>query len=102
MSITVGPYTFEGPYGALASFRHQAGVYVVLCATGTQYVVLDVGESSDIRTRLGNHERSGCWSRNCSGQVVAAVLYTPGLQQAARVSIEQQVRAQFSPACGVI
>ncbi len=100
MSITVGSYTFEGPYANTENLEDRAGVYVILC--GQRYVVIDVGETATVKSRVENHERSGCWTRNCKETISVAVLYTPKLQQAGRREIEQEIRNQYSPPCGTV
>lgn len=102
MSIAVGSYTFEGPYTHLASLRDQPGIYAILCQRNGQYLVVDVGQTQAVRQRIETHDRKSCWSRNCgSGVLAAAVLYTPGLSEDARRRIEEGIREQFAPCCGV-
>ena len=99
-TIQIGNYTFEGPYTSAGSLRNASGVYVILCAGQSNYTVTDVGESSDVRTRVENHDRSDCWKSNCTTQLSVAVLYTPGLSEAERRIIESEIRTQYSPPCG--
>ena len=63
--------------------------------------VIDVGESSEVRSRVESHDRQYCWSFNANnGQLAYAVYYTPGLHQAGRRTIEQAVRDRYNPPCG--
>jgi len=101
MSITIGRYGFEGPYHHTGSLEDRSGVYAILCHSYGNYAVIDVGESATVRTRVENHDRAGCWSRNCYGTLMVAVCYTPYLQQAGRQVIESELRQVFAPACGV-
>jgi hypothetical protein len=103
MSITIGRWTFEGPYALTESWRlkDQSGVYVILCPTEqNQYRVIDAGESAQVKTRVETHDRKDCWRRNCKGTLYVAVLYTPNLQQPGRSKIEQEIRRQYNPPCG--
>ncbi len=99
-TIQVGDYNFEGPFANTTSLRHAAGVYVILCAGQSKYTVVDVGESADIRSRLENHDRKDCWTRNCSTQLFVAALYTSGFNEPQRRAIESGLRSQYRPACG--
>ncbi|SFR14207.1 hypothetical protein [Desulfoscipio geothermicus] len=102
MSIKVGGYTFEGPYSSTNSLEDRSGVYAILCTTGdaNTYSLIDVGESSEVKTRVENHDRAGCWSENCLNTLRCAVYYTPHKQQAGRKEIEQEIRDKYSIPCG--
>jgi hypothetical protein len=100
MSITIGNQQFDGPYDNAASLQDSSGVYVILCHRDNKNVVIDVGESATVKTRVENHDRKDCWQRNCSGNLTVVVLYTPNLQSAGRVAIEQEIRRQYNPPCG--
>jgi len=94
-------YSFEGPYTSVDSLSHSAGVYGVLDRNNEENTVVDIGESSDVKTRLQNHEREPCWFRQCNGTIWFVVLYTPGFSQQQRRAIEQELRAYFQPVCGL-
>ncbi len=103
MSITIGRWTFEGPYALTETWRleDRSGVYVVLCPTQQNcYRVIDVGESAQVKARVETHDRKDCWQRNCGVTLYVAVLYTPNLQQPGRSAIEQEIRREYSPPCG--
>lgn len=101
MSITIGKYSFEGPYGSTNSLQDRSGVYAILDKrVDGKYYIVDVGESSQVKTRVENHDRKDCWQRNCRGTLHVAVLYTPNLQQPGRSEIEQEIRHQYNPPCG--
>ena len=101
MSITIGRFTFEGPYTSTGPLRHQQGIYSILCQPffGSPTVV-DVGESEDVSARVENHDRQSCWKRNCNAKLSVAVLYTPGYTADQRRAIERGLRQQYNPSCG--
>jgi len=101
MSIQIGRYSFEGPYGSTDMLQDRSGVYVILDkqADGGYYII-DAGESAHVKTRVDNHDRKDCWRRNSKGTLYVAVLYTPNLQQPGRSEIEQEIRRQYNPPCG--
>lgn len=98
--MRIGNYNFDGPYTSTVSLENRSGVYAILSQNSTQYNLIDVGESHDVRNRVENHDRNDCWNRNGNGQLSVAVLYTPNQQQAGRRVIENQIREQYNPACG--
>ena len=101
MALTLGPHTFDGPHFNPGSILDRAGVYAILTLVGNQYYVLDIGESGTLRTRIENHDRQACWEEcRGDGQLCAAVLYTPYMQQSGRGVIEQHLRTMFDPPCG--
>jgi hypothetical protein len=99
MSIKLGKYQFEGPYTSVNSLDDRSGVYAILCYNG-QYRVIDIGESAEVKTRVTNHDRQGCWTRNCTSTLAYAVYYTSYLQQSGRMAIEQELRKLYDPPCG--
>jgi hypothetical protein len=100
--ITIGRYRFEGPVYNVAALKDAAGVYAVLDDRGSQGIfVLDVGESEQIRSRVEDHDREPCWLRNCRGKICYAALYMPGSTKLQRRAVEEEVRRQYAPACGV-
>ena len=101
MSIKIGRFNFEGPYSSTAALEDKAGVYAIIDDRTSSLIVIDVGESVTVKSRLEKHERESCWARNRIGTLKVAVLYTPGMQQVGRMQIEQEIREQFSPVCGV-
>lgn len=102
MSVTIGDYTFAGPYTSPEDLEDRSGVYAVLCRSSqtNKLEVVDIGESSQVQSRFQGHERSTCWTRNCTGTLAYAAYYTPNLQQAGRMKIEQALRALYKPPCG--
>lgn len=99
-SIKIGKYEFAGPFSSLDNIEDRSGVYAVLDQVGTQYYLIDVGESATVKTRLSNHDRKNCWFSNRKGILVYAVYYTSNLQQSGRMLIEQEIRQQYKLPCG--
>ncbi len=100
MSITVGNYTFNGPYTTTSNLEDRSGIYAIHCYKNDKYYVIDIGESSEVETRVENHDRKDCWKRKCDGTITYSVLYTPNKQQSGRMVIEQELRDLYDPACG--
>jgi hypothetical protein len=99
MALNVGRYQFEGPYSSAAQLRDHSGIYIIVTSLNGQYQPVDCGESATLKTRIENHDRALCWGTQ-PGTLMAAVLYTPGLQSAGRCAIEQEIRSQYSFPCG--
>lgn len=102
MSITVGKYTFEGPYTLTGKLEDRAGVYAIHCYRDDKYSLIDVGEAAKVKSRVETHDRKNCWKRECAGTLTVSAYYTPNLQQAGRMQIEQEIRDQYYPPCGKI
>lgn len=98
--IKIGKYNFDGPFDNTSFLKDVSGIYVILCVTATSTTVVDIGESHAVKTRVENHDRADCWKKHCSGRLRVAVYYTPHLQQAGRIKVEQELRQQYAPVCG--
>jgi len=98
MSIKIGNYNFDGPYGSTNSLENKSGVYVILdCNSNDSCKVIDIGESKEVKDRVENHDREGCWTRNVSNTRKYAVKYC---SESDRMQIEQELRKQYNPPCG--
>jgi hypothetical protein len=75
-------------------------VYAIHCYRDNTYYLIDIGESEMVKTRVENHDRKDCWSRNCTGTLTVSVLYISNTQQAGRMKIEQELRTQYNLPCG--
>ena len=93
-------YQFEGAYTSCEYLRSRSGVYVIWCENEGKWAVLDVGETDDVKKRVTNHDRARCWAQNCSGTIYYSATYTPNLQRAGRLEIEQRIRNSANPPCG--
>jgi hypothetical protein len=93
-------YKIDGPYASSDSLKPRAGVYIIWCKKGDSLTVIDVGESANVKERVNNHERFDCWIRHCSGTTYYSATYTPNLQQAERIQIEQKIRRLTNLPCG--
>ena len=100
MSFERWGYQFDGAYPSSESLQSRAGIYVIWCKTGEQWTVLDIGETTDVKERVSNHDRADCWARHCSGKIYYSATYTPNLQQSGRIAIEQRLRDLTDPPCG--
>jgi len=102
MSIKIYNYEFEGPYDSTSNLADESGIYAILCKNGNNtFSLVDVGESSTVKTRIDNHDRKVCWLSKCSiSNWKYAVYYTPHLQQSGRKEIEQFIRAKYPSLCG--
>ena len=98
MAIQIGKYNFDGPHRQTTGIHAQSGVYVILGKSGgTNWSVVDVGESQSVRERVENHDRQPCWKGQGHQELAAAVLYVPERQ---RMQIEDELRNHFNPRCG--
>jgi hypothetical protein len=100
MSIQIGNYHADGPFGNVSGLQARSGVYVILGRAGptVNWNVVDIGESSDIQDRVARHDRAPDWRRQGHGELAAAAIYA---DERNRMLIERELRARFCPPCGV-
>jgi hypothetical protein len=102
MSVELKDYSFEGFFSSTSYLEYKPGIYAILCRHFEKNQVIDIGEAEDIKTRIDDHEGSGCWRRNCQSSLVYAALYTPDLNQKKREKIVDELRDEYSPPCGSV
>ena len=101
MAIKLGKYSFTGPVASIDKIKDKSGIYAIVCKVNGEYFVIDVGESSKLRTRIENHDQKDCWTKNCNGQLTIYVHYTTFLKQKGRILIEHELRELFHPDCKI-
>lgn len=99
--MNIGDYEFSVNYST-SSIRDAGGVYAVLDLQNGRTVLLDVGESGQLCSRLESHPRSDCWQRHLKGTLGYATLYTLGMNADGRRAIEAKLRKLYNPDCGKI
>jgi len=99
MGIRLGNYSFTGPIESIDDINDRSGVYAIVCDVDHENFLLDVGESSKLRTRIENHDRKDCWIKHCNGKLNIYIHYTLLRKQPRRVLIEQELRKLFQPGC---
>jgi hypothetical protein len=89
MTITIGNVSFDGPFTGASELLPRSGVYAILGrgVTGGNWIVVDIGESGDVRSRVENHHAT----------LSVAALYC---DEATRMVVEQTLRLQYNPASG--
>jgi hypothetical protein len=98
--IQINGYSFEGPYTTTVSLQDRAGIYAILkLLPNGNYSLVDVGESSQVKSRVATHDRALLW-RQCSTLLFVAVLYTTGWFDFQRRAVESQIRQAYAPPCG--
>jgi hypothetical protein len=99
MSITIGNLSFDGPFTDTSQLQARSGVYAILgCGSaGGNWIVVDVGESGDVKTRIDGHDRKLQWHGAGHATLAVAANYCDA---PTRMLVERQLRQQYNPACG--
>jgi len=92
MSIKIGTYTFDGPYKTSTTLKDKSGLYAILCLSGAKITIIDIGESSMIKTRIDGLFRDSTLNQQCNGFLMVAVCYTPNVQQAGRRRVQEEIK----------
>ena len=96
--IRILQYDFEGPFLSVNELKNSSGVYVILGGNGSNsWIIVDVGESEDVKRRVQDHDRKSCWGSQSYSSLAVAVYYTETLL---RMVIEREIRDNSNPPCG--
>jgi len=103
-NVTIGGRTFVCVKLSEADFTDVAAGYVILCvAQDRSWTVLDVGQSGELGSRLDDHDRKLCWTRNCPNNNIWVCVYrmpSPQYTKQDREQFEEELRNQYRPPCG--
>ncbi len=97
--MKLGKYSFTGPIVSIDKIKERSGVFAIVCKVDTEYFLIDVVESSKLRTKMGAQGTKNCWIKSCNGKLLIFVHYTMFSNQQKRVQIEQELRELFQPPC---
>lgn len=93
-------YYFNGPFSTTGELEDKSGVYAILCRKDDELHFVDLGESSEVRTRVEDHDRKDCWEENCNRNLRYAVYYIEHGKKPSRVEVEQDIRGKYHIPCG--
>jgi hypothetical protein len=99
MGIMIGNRSFDGPFTGASQLLPRSGVYAILGrgAAGGNWIVVDIGESGDVKNRVETHDRKPQWQSSGHATLAVAAFYCDG---ATRTQVELVLRKQYNPACG--
>lgn len=97
--MKLGKYSFTGPIASIDKIKDKSCVFAIVCKVDTEYFLIDVVESSKLRTKMGDQGKKNCWIKSCNGQLLIFVHYTTFSTQQKRIQIEQEIRELFQPPC---
>jgi hypothetical protein len=99
LTVKIGDYYFDGPFKSTDSIEDKSGIYAVLHYKEDKCYLLDIGESSQIKKGIEEHDRKE-WEKNSKGAIEYSIYYTPKLKEHDRKEIEAKIRATYRPPCG--
>ncbi len=98
MGIVIGPIEFEGPYADAGCLKAEAGLYAILCENKGEYELVELDESSSVKTCFDADEYTSnlrFWQETSANNLMAVVHYTPELNGEERRSIKDQLLQEF-------
>ncbi len=105
-NLSIGGYSFKCVSLSDADFNDIAAIYVIICVDSYgKWVVLDVGQSGEVGSRIDSHERKKCWQQYCSnGSIWVCVHKMPSSQysKSDRLEREKELRNKLDPKCGEV
>lgn len=95
----LGSHFLNGPFIDNDQLPSLSGVYVITTLDRlNRHLVLDVGESENIRERISTHDRTSQWLTSAMAGLYA---WTHYCDERNRMIIESALRLAYSPACGI-
>lgn len=94
MSILIGALEFEGPHFDFDCLSDEAGIYAVICQTGEEFELVELGDTEHIREFLLHHPDRDSWLDNCASLAVA-VHYTADISTPERQEIRRNLEEEF-------
>jgi hypothetical protein len=99
LNVKISDYAFDGPFKSTDSIEDKSGIYAVLHYKEGKCYLLNIGESSQIKKGIEEHDRKE-WEKTSEGAIEYSVYYTPELKEDDRKEIEAKIRITYRPPCG--
>jgi hypothetical protein len=99
LTVKIGDYAFDGPFKSTDYIEDKSGIYAVLHYKEGKCYLLDIGESSQMKKGIEEHDRND-WEKNSNSEIEYSVYYTPRLRKNDRKEIEAEIRDTYQPPCG--
>jgi hypothetical protein len=94
MSILIGALEFDGPHFDFDCLSDEAGIYAVVCQTGEEFELVELGDAEHIRESLLHHPDRHSWMDNCENLAVA-VHYTTDITAPERQEIRRNLEEEY-------
>ena len=95
MPISLGNYSFEGPFLATGKLRDRSGIYAIISVTGPEYYLIDIGGCSQVKACIEDRGPECRWKNQPGGVLMVAVRYTANLRQSGRMRIIRELRKNY-------
>ena len=100
MTITIGRYSFKGPFSTNQDLEDKEGIYIIACNYKDKLFPMSIGESENVKNTLKHHDdRKQSWQKYCKGKIELWVDYTPNLQQNGRQLIVREILREYRNVC---
>lgn len=88
-----------------ANFSDIAAIYIIICIDriSNTYKIIDIGQSSEVGTRLDTHDRKSCWKSQCiNGEIWVCIYKMPSslYTKQQRLDLERKLRSNHNDLCG--
>lgn len=94
MTIIIGSLEFEGPMQDIDLLSDAPGVYGVLCQSGDEFELLELGESESVRDAVVNHPDRNDWLQH-GLDVSFCVHYADDLTDSERAELKDTLEREF-------
>jgi hypothetical protein len=99
LTVKIGSYNFDGPFRSTDPIEDKSGIYAVLHYKDGKCYLLDLGESSKMKTEI-EEKTVKEWEKKSEGKIDFSVYYTPKLKADDRKEIEAKIRSTYLPLSG--
>jgi hypothetical protein len=99
MTISIGRYSFMGPFSTIHDLEDKEGIYAIACNYNDKLVLIRIGESGNVKNTLKYDDRKQSWQKYCNGKIEYWVDYTPNLQQNERQLIVREILREYRNVC---
>jgi len=95
MTVSIGSWEFEGPFGNLDELRDEPGLVAILTGRNDEYELIEMEESESVKTFIDSHGKYNFRGENSDEDLAVAVYYCSDLTASLRIGLIEEVMKEL-------
>lgn len=100
MTVLIGSWEFEGPFGNLGELRDEPGLVAILTGKNEDYELIEMEESDSVKSFIDNHKKYSFSDGTLEDNLAVAVYYCSDLTSSLRFGLIEEVMKELDAGDG--
>ena len=95
MTVLIGSWEFEGPFGNLSELHDEPGLVAILTGKNDEYELIEMEESDSVKSFIDTHNKYNFRVENADEDLLVAVYYCSDLTASLRFGLIEEVMKEL-------